>query len=34
MCQHSLVLLLLWGGEGVFVWLITLEPLAIFGDFR
>lgn len=30
----SLILLLLWGREGVFVWLVTLEPLAVFGDFR
>lgn len=32
--QHSLVLSLLWECERVFVGLVTLEPLAIFGDFR
>lgn len=33
-CLYSLVLLLLRGGEGVFVRLVTLEPLAVFRDFR
>lgn len=31
---YSLLLLLLWGCEGVFVRLVTLEPLAVFRDFR